>query len=181
MANLAMTIGGAAGRYQEGRANQFALNAEADQFEVRGRQALAVGSLQAQRLKKANQRVISRQRAVLAASGFSATDVGASFLTEQTVADATIETALAAAQAEDEYRLDMWRAGLRRAQGADAATVGRLDAASALVSGITSWRERFGAPAGAVEGAPDGPGSQLRGAPLPMWGSGAEDPLGPLY
>lgn len=157
------------------------MNAEALLLEARGRQALAIGSLQAQRLKKANNRVIARQRAVLAASGFSATDVGASYLTEQTVQEATIEQLLAAAQAEDEYKFDMWRARLRRAQGSDAARAARTNAGTALVSGLTSWRERFGAPPDAVEGGPKAPaGGELIGAPLPMWGSGAEE-LGPLY
>jgi hypothetical protein len=181
-AQMVGTIGGAWSRYQQGREAEAAAGAEASQFEARANQTRALGSLQAARLRKANAAILARQRAVLAASGFSASDVGATALTEATVKEATIEELLAVAQSEDEARQDEFRAKLRRAQGADARSASKIDAGLALVSGFTSWRDRFGKPSGDANG--DGIGhpweSRGGGAPLPM-SRGSQTELEPLY
>lgn len=141
---LGGTLAGAASRRQQGREAEAIGNAEALQLETRANQTRAIGSLQAQRLRKANAAILARQRSVLAASGFSATDEGATAITQETVREATIEELLAVAQSEDEARQDQWRAKMRRIQGSGERSAYNLEANSALISGLTSWRERFG-------------------------------------
>lgn len=117
---------------------------EAQQFETRGRQSFALGSRQAERIARSVERVKARQLAVLAASGFSPTDDTGQALQDAVTREGAVQSMLAAAQAEDEYRQDMWRAGLRRRAGAQAQAASRLQAASTLISGVFDWRQRFG-------------------------------------
>lgn len=144
---MASTVAGAVGRVQQGKEAERIANAEADQFLARSRMTRAVGSLQAQRLAKASARLRGTQRAVLAASGFSATDAGSEAIITETVQEQSIQELLLVAQAEDDARQDEFRARLRRAQGKDARSAYNVDAGMALVSGMSSWRERFGMPA----------------------------------
>lgn len=152
-ANTAMPFIHAAGTMlgarTQGRQAQEALDigeAEASQFEARGRQTLALGSLQAQRLRAATDRIRSRQRAVLAASGFQGDDATARKIEDATVLEGSMQEQLAIAQAEDSRRQDMWRASLCRRAAKGEAKGRTLEAVGTLVNGFFSWRDRFGTP-----------------------------------
>jgi hypothetical protein len=142
-------------------------DSEALQFENRGRMTLAVGSVQAQRLRKATERVRSRQRAVLAASGFQADDATGRAIEDATVLEGSMQEQLAMAQAEDSYRQDMWRASLRRKAGKQERKASMYEAVGTLVNGAISWRDRFGTP---ETPAPAGGSSGGGGFPPPFEG-----------
>lgn len=144
--HLGGTLAQAITRVQLGQNEADVARAEADQYLRRGMMSRAIGSLQAQRLMRANQRIRGRQDAVLAASGFSATDPGAQAIVGETVSEMSIQELLAVTQAEQEARNDEYRAQLRRTQGREARAAGFGAAGLALVSGAASWRERFGSP-----------------------------------
>jgi hypothetical protein len=137
----------AGGRLVAGSHARAAAEAEADQLKARATMSRAIGSRQAERLRKAAERQRARARAVLAASGFSASDVGSRAIDEAVLKESTVNELLAVAQAEDEARQDEFRAKLRRQQGRGAELAGVLGAGRTLIEGAVSWRDRFGRPA----------------------------------
>lgn len=156
----------ATGQLRQGQDASMVAESEAQQFENRGRMSLAIGSLQAQRLRKATERLRSRQKAVLAASGFQADDATGRAIEDATVREGSMQELLAVAQAEDEYRQDMWRAKLRRRAGEQERRSSMYEAAGTLVNGLFSWRDRFGAPDTSGSDAPaSGGGAGPRVAP----------------
>lgn len=161
------TVMQASGQLKQGREAEAIAQAEAGQFEARGRMSLAIGSRQAQRLKKATSKLRSRQRAVLASSGFQADDGTGRAIDDATVREGSMQELLAVAQAEDEYRQDMYRAALRRRAGKQARKASAYEAAGTLVNGFFSWRDRFGTPDAADTPAPAGAGG---GFPPPFDG-----------
>lgn len=146
MVNAMATVMSVFARLQQSDNANAIAKAEAQQFIARANATRAVGSHQAQRLMRANARLRGKQMSVLAASGFSATDSGAETIKAETLEEQSIQELLLVAQAEQEARNDDYRATLRRQQGRDERTAGRYGAVDALVSGVTSWRERFGSP-----------------------------------
>lgn len=138
------TLMQAFGSLEQGKEARKIAEAEAVQFEKRGRMSLALGSLQAQRLRKSTERVRSRANAVLAASGFATDDATGRAIDEGIVREGSMQELLAVAQAQDEHNQDMYRAALRRRAGKQAQSAAMYDAASTLVSGAFSWRDRFG-------------------------------------
>jgi hypothetical protein len=116
----------------------------ASQLDARANETRAMGSIQSQRLKVANERLRSRQRAILAGSGFKMDDPTGTALQDAVTKQGTIQELLATAQAEQEARNDNLRAKLVRKQGAQARQASYLVAGETLVNGFSSWRDRFG-------------------------------------
>lgn len=138
---------------KQGYEAQGAANLEAAQLEARAGLERALGQREAERLRKASARIRARQRAVLAASGFSASDVGAEAITADTVKEASIQELLALAQAEDAARQDDFRAIVRRNEGKQARQAGQIGAVTTLIQGASSWRDLFGNSANSDDGS----------------------------
>jgi hypothetical protein len=126
---------------QQERANSEMIAAQMDQ---RAKQTRALASRQIERLRRANQRVRARARSLLAASGFSVSDVGANEMDLDLIKEGSINELLAAAQGEDEARQEEMRARLTRAGGKQAQTASSFAAATTLVESYGSWRDRYG-------------------------------------
>lgn len=156
---------GAAGSMASGREAEAIADKEATQYEARATLTRAIGSRQAERIRKATERVRARARTVMAASGFSASDVTASEVDEAIVKEGSINELLAVAQAEDEAKNDDFRAKLRRAGGDGERAASYWAAGRTLIEGFSSWRERFGT--GTQAQAPRTGGSSYGGAQPP--------------
>lgn len=154
-ATTAISVGAsiAGGAQQQTMANQQASASESQalQLDARAKQERAVGDYNMQRLKAANDRIRGRQTSLLAASGFSSDDVGASEIQDDTTKQASVNELLLLADAEDKARGDEFQAKLTRVQGQQQLTAGRsaytkgiLSAGGELVSGISSWRQLYG-------------------------------------
>lgn len=147
---------GAAGQMQGGREGEAIANKEALQYEARATLTRAIGSRQAERIRRATERVAARARAVMAASGLSASDVTASEVDDAIVREGSVNELLAVAQAEDEAKNDDFRARLRRAGGEGERAASTWAAGRTLIEGFSSWRDRFGSGANGTNGARSG-------------------------
>lgn len=144
--HMLATGAGAVGRIAQGAEARRIADAEARQYEARAKQSRAIGSIQAERMQRANDRLRGRTNALLAASGFSASDDGSQAIIGAMAREGAVQEMLIAAQAEQDAANDEYRAKLRRAQGKSAQGAYNLEAGMTLVSGWSSWRERFGSP-----------------------------------
>lgn len=141
------TMAGAAGQLKQGKEARAIAESEALQLEDRAQMSRAIGSRQAERVRKASERIRARQQSLLAASGFSASDAGSIAIDAATVKESSISEMLAVAQAEDEARQDEERARITRKAGKSAKQASYLAAGRTLIEGAVSWRERYGTPA----------------------------------
>lgn len=146
VASAASSVLGATGQLKQGKEARAIAESEAVQLEDRAQMSRAIGSRQAERIRKASDRIRARQQSLLAASGFSASDAGSIAIDAATVKESSISEMLAVAQAEDEARQDEERARLTRKAGKQAKQASYLAAGRTLLEGAVSWRERFGSP-----------------------------------
>ena len=147
----------AGGQIAMGGEARGAAEAEAAQLRQRATMTRAIGSRQAERIRQASDRIRARQRTLMAASGFSASDVTSREIDSATERESSINEMLAVAQAEDEARQDEMRARLREQQGRSEQRASWMAAGRTLIEGVVSWRDRFGkTPRTAAAGAPAG-------------------------
>lgn len=108
----------AAAAEEAGQRALIAGEAEAKQLETRARQTVAVGSYNADLIKKRAESIIATQRARAAAGGGDTTDASVTAITDETVKQASMESLLTMAEAEDKARQDRYAAKVSRYAGA---------------------------------------------------------------
>jgi hypothetical protein len=136
---------------------QMAAEAEARQLETRARQGLAVGTYNSERIAKRAKEIMSSQRAAAAAGGGDTTDATVLAITDETIREASMESLLTMAEAEDSARQDRYAAAVTRTTGAQQArsfqAMGKAASYGATASllssigsavGSSSWKATFG-------------------------------------
>jgi len=146
----------AAAAEEAGQRAMLAGEAEAKQLETRAKQGVAVGSYNADLIKKRAESIIATQRARAAAGGGDTTDVSVQAITDETIREAGLESMLTMAEAEDRARQDRYAAKVSRYTGisskrsAEAQAKGyRAAGRATLLSGIgdmidADWSKVFG-------------------------------------
>ncbi len=123
---------------QATQADQAAIVArqETSQLEQMAGQERAAGHHNAARMREEAKRLMSRQRAGLATSGFDATDRTAEQIVSDTAGIAGLEEMLELAQAEERGRYNDYAATIRRRGGKQAKRAGMTAAGGTLLSGL---------------------------------------------
>lgn len=138
MAFLKLLAGGvqAYGQLYSGAAEQQAANAEAQQREIQAGQERAAAQHNAAKMREEAKRLLSRQRAGAAASGFDATDPTSRALVSDTVKTQTIEEKLVQAQAEDRARQMEFAGAMKRWGGKQARKASKFAAGATLMNAV---------------------------------------------
>lgn len=151
--SLGSTLMSGYGQMMQGQAEFDAANSEADQRDIQAGQERAVGQHNAARMRDEAKRLLSRQRAGLASSGFDATDATSRALTGDTVQASTIEELLELAQSEERARAMDYSAKMRRWEGRNAKRAAKVGAGATLLSGLVSAGSMVGGTGGKIGGA----------------------------
>lgn len=120
----------------QGAAQAAALEGEAAQQEAQANQERAVAQYNAAKQREEHKRVLARQRAGLAASGFDPTDATGTVLTAETVKTATLEELLTLAQGEERARQMDFAAKVRSSTAKSARRGSYLAAGATLAGGL---------------------------------------------
>ncbi len=149
----------AAGTLAAGREQRQALEYEAKQLDIEGKQRQAEAQLEGEQYKRDKELALSRLQAVGAASGFTATDPTALALADEIARYGTLQEQLAGFGGKRQ------RAGLeaqaegRRLTGRAVMQGARYDAAGTILGGISSFAGKY-----AKKYAPSGGGNLRYGA-----------------
>lgn len=146
----------AAAALEQGQRAMLAGEAEAKQLETRAKQGVAVGTYNADLIKKRASSIIATQRARAAAGGGDTTDATVQAITDETIREASLQSMLTVADAEDRARQDRYAAKVARYGGlsanksaqAEAKAYKRMGKAT-ILSGIgdmldLDWSKAFG-------------------------------------
>lgn len=136
---------GAAGQRKAGKQEQQAAYAEAAQLEVQAGQERALGQREAVSIEEQARRLVGRQRADLANSGFAADDITAQSITQETRRIATLDQLLALAQREDQARQLVFEAQQTRTSGDRARSASKRAAFGTILGTASSFTSQFGA------------------------------------
>jgi hypothetical protein len=144
IASVGAAAYGAYGSIKQGKALEAFGRDQKAAADAQAGQDRAVAQFQAERQKREGKALGSRQRALLADSGFAADDPTALNLVDETVKTQTLEEMLTLAQGEQ-------TAQSREQGGAASAKQSQMDAdaqygqaATTLMSSATSWYDRYG-------------------------------------
>lgn len=137
--SVAGTAVSAVGAQRAGEAQAQAAEAEARAMERKANEERAASQRQAIRQSREAERVLSRQQAVAAASGGSATDKTVLDIMGDTAAEGQYQTAAALYEGESSGRGLESQAEISRFKGREAKRAGRINAFSTTLSGLGSF------------------------------------------
>ncbi len=139
-AGLVLTLGStllqSGGQAAQADQAEIVARQETAQLEQRAGQERAAGQHNAAKMREEARRLMSRQRAGLANSGFDATDRTAETIVSDTAGVAGLEEMLELAQAEERGRYNDYAATIRRRGGKQAKRAGYTQAGGTLLSGL---------------------------------------------
>lgn len=138
-------IVGAAGTLLQGSSAKGSAASEALQLEQQAGQDRASAQRAAYNERRNARYMQSRLQALAAASGAGATDPTVVNLSNQIDAEGEYAALTAMYEGEDTARSREFAATVARKQGSSAATAGYLKAGGTLLSGASSWYDKYGA------------------------------------
>lgn len=131
-------------------AERVAAGDEADQLEARAKDTLATGTFVSEQIKAKAEKILSSQRAQLAAGGDTTTGTAAEFRAEG-LKNLSIDQLLTMAEASSDAAKDRKQATVTRETGRRMSDVRRSEAMATLISGTAnvagqsaSWLEKYG-------------------------------------
>jgi hypothetical protein len=156
---VAGTVMNAYGQYQSGQDAKSAANYQANQLNVNAGQAKAASQVQAGLEARNTQLMVSRARAVAAASGGSADDPTVANIMARIAGEGSFRQRTALYGGESQARQMNMQADALRYQGQQAAQAGKINAVSSLLKGgaqAYSMNTKYG---GGLNGGTNGAGS----------------------
>lgn len=137
-------IAAAAGTLMQGASAKGAGRSEALQLEQQAGQDRASSQRAAEEPRRAARYMRSRVQALAAGSGAGATDPTVVNLENDIDAEGEYAALTAMYEGEDQARGKEFGAAVARKQGSSAATASYLKAGSTLLSGASSWYDKYG-------------------------------------
>lgn len=134
----------ASGTAAQGKAAQSAANAQYAQAKVLAAQQREKGRVDAADYRKEGARLLSKQRNMMASSGFMSDDATNEKIRTDTVGELSLQELRILAMAENDAKQTEYSGQLVQTQGQQANASARILALGQGIQGFTSWRDLYG-------------------------------------